>query len=219
MTESNPYIQALNALKSNKSHKLREIGDQWCTSEPLFWGINSLFGPFVLDLFSDGINSKCPAYYTAEDNALIQDWSEKLRELKGAAFANPPYSRAQKHDERYITGMTHIINHALAMREKGGRYVFLIKAATSETWWPVRADHVAFIRGRIGFDTPAWFIPADETQIPTGAFFAGAIVVFDKVWSGPAVSYVSRDELYERGQVFMIQARQLAKKLLERDEI
>ncbi|MFO6484413.1 hypothetical protein ACLBR5_13130 [Escherichia coli] len=39
------------------------------------------------------------------------------------------------------------MKHASAMRDKGGRYVFLIKAATSEVWWPEDADHIAFIRG------------------------------------------------------------------------
>jgi phage N-6-adenine-methyltransferase len=115
-----------------------------------------MFGPLVLDLFTDGENSKCPDFYTAEDNALTHDWSERLAELNGAAFANPPYSRAMQHDDVYITGMRHIVD--LAMREKGGRYVILIKAATSEVWWPENADHIAFIRGRIGFDVPKWFI-------------------------------------------------------------
>ncbi|MCV5901397.1 phage N-6-adenine-methyltransferase, partial [Escherichia coli] len=85
---------------------------------------------------SDGQNAKCAAFYTAEDNALTQDWSERLINLNGAAFANPPYSRATQHQEHYITGMRYIMQHASAMREKSGRYVFLIKAATSEVWWP-----------------------------------------------------------------------------------
>ncbi|MDP1276990.1 DNA N-6-adenine-methyltransferase, partial [Klebsiella pneumoniae] len=76
------------------------------------------------------------------------------------------------------------MNYAAAQREKGGRYVFLVKSATSETWWPEDADHVCFIRGRIGFDLPEWFKPADDKQRPTSAFFAGAIVVFDKSWAG-----------------------------------
>jgi phage N-6-adenine-methyltransferase len=144
-----------------------------------------MFGPLVLDLFTDGENSKCPDFYTAEDNALTHDWSERLAELNGAAFANPPYSRAMQHDDVYITGMRHIVDHTMAMREKGGRYVILIKAATSEVWWPENADHIAFIRGRIGFDVPKWFIPKDEKQVPSGAFFAGAVAVFDKNWNGP----------------------------------
>ncbi|MHA7847141.1 phage N-6-adenine-methyltransferase [Serratia sp. D1N4] len=204
------YCEKLSALRQQPAHELKEIGDQWRTPDPLFWGINAMFGPLVLDLFSDGENSKCPAFYTAEDNALTQDWSEKLADLHGAAFGNPPYSRAQQHEGQYITGMTYIMAHAMAMRERGGRYVFLIKAATSETWWPEDADHVAFIRGRIGFDVPKWFIPADEKQVPTGAFFAGAVAIFDKTWRGPAMSYISREQLEAQGRAFLEQISWLA---------
>jgi phage N-6-adenine-methyltransferase len=211
---TNKYTQALNELRGKASHELKEIGDQWCTPDNIFWGINAMFGPLVLDLFTDGENSKCPDFYTAEDNALTHDWSERLAELNGAAFANPPYSRAMQHDDVYITGMRHIVDHTMAMREKGGRYVILIKAATSEVWWPENADHIAFIRGRIGFDVPKWFIPKDEKQVPSGAFFAGAVAVFDKNWNGPATSYISRKDLEARGDAFMAQIRREALRML-----
>jgi len=209
----NKYCRELAELRSQPVHELKEVGDQWRTPENIFWGINSMFGPLVLDLFSDGENSKCEAYYTAEDNALTQDWSARLAELNGAAFGNPPYSRASQHEDQYITGMRYIMQHASAMREKGGRYVFLIKAATSEVWWPEDADHIAFIRGRIGFDLPTWFVPKDEKQVPTGAFFAGAVAVFDKNWRGPAMSYVSRKDLEARGDAFLSQIRREAERL------
>lgn len=199
----NKYCQALNELRAKSSHELKEVGDQWRTPELLFWGVNAMFGPLVLDLFADDSNAKCPAWYTAEDNALTQDWSARLAELGGAAFGNPPYSRSQYHEKQAITGMTHIMNHAADMREKGGRYVFLIKAAPSETWWPEDADHIVFIRGRVGFDLPEWFIPADDKQKPTSAFFAGAIAVFDKSWRGERFSYISRTELEAKGRAFM----------------
>lgn len=210
----NAYCSKLTSLRDKPAHQLKEVGDQWRTPDPLFWGINAMFGPLVLDLFTDGENSKCPAFYTAEDNALTHDWSEKLADLHGAAFGNPPYSRAQQHDGQYITGMVHIMAHTMAMRERGGRYVFLIKAATSETWWPEQADHIAFIRGRVGFDVPKWFVPADEKQVPTGAFFAGAVVIFDKTWRGPAMSYVSRAQLESMGEAFIAQIRREAERLL-----
>ncbi|MEX5411252.1 phage N-6-adenine-methyltransferase [Atlantibacter subterranea] len=209
----NKYCRELAELRSQESHMLKEVGDQWRTPENIFWGINAMFGPLVLDLFSDGENSKCEAYYTAEDNALTQDWSARLEELNGAAFGNPPYSRASQHEDQYITGMRYIMQHASAMREKGGRYVFLIKAATSEVWWPEDADHIAFIRGRIGFDLPTWFVPKDEKQVPTGAFFAGAVAVFDKSWRGPGMSYISRKALEARGDAFLAQIRRLAERL------
>lgn len=119
----NKYCRALAELRSKPAHELKEVGDQWRTPDLLFWGINSIFGPMVLDLFADDSNAKCPACYTAEDNALTQDWSERLAELGGAAFANPPYSRSQYHEKQAITGMTHIMNHTMAMRDKGGRYI------------------------------------------------------------------------------------------------
>lgn len=210
----NPYCAALAAQRAEPEHYIKDVGDQWRTPESLFWGINAMFGPITLDLFADADNAKCDAYYTAEDNALTQDWSERLKELGGAAYANPPYSRAKEYDGQYVTGMRHIIDHAMAMREKGGRYIFLIKAATSEVWWPEEADHVAFIRGRIGFDLPVWFKPADEKQKPTGAFFAGAVVILDKQWRGPAISYVTRDDLLTRGDAFLAQVRRMAEKLV-----
>lgn len=203
----NKYCQALAVLRSKPAHELKEVGDQWRTPDLLFWGINALFGPLVLDLFADDDNAKCPACYTAEDNALTQDWSERLAELGGAGYGNPPYSRSQYHEKQAITGMTHIMKYAAAQREKGGRYVFLIKAAPSETWWPEDADHIVFIRGRIGFDLPVWFVPADEKQKPTSAFFAGAIAVFDKSWRGERFSYINRTELEAKGRAFMALAQ------------
>lgn len=203
----NKYCQSLAALRSQPAHELKEVGDQWRTPDLLFWGINALFGPLVLDLFADADNAKCPTWYTAEDNALTQDWSERLAELGGAGYGNPPYSRSQYHEKQAITGMTHIMKYAAAQREKGGRYVFLIKAAPSETWWPEDADHIVFIRGRIGFDLLVWFVPADEKQKPTSAFFAGAIAVFDKSWRGERFSYINRTELEAKGRAFMALAQ------------
>ncbi|MEJ4044601.1 phage N-6-adenine-methyltransferase [Erwinia sp. SLM-02] len=207
MTEPvvNPYCAALDALRAQPTHKLKEIGDQWRSPDALWWGINAMFGPFVLDLFADASNAKCEVFYSAEDNALTQDWSARLAELRGAAYANPPYSRASQHDGQYITGMRHIMSHTLAMRELGGRYVFLIKAATGEVWWPEDADHVSFIRGRISFDLPGWYRPAPGEPNESSAGFGAAIAVFDKSWRGERFGYVSRDDLEVRGATFMRQ--------------
>lgn len=210
---TNAYSQALAEQKALTSHKLKEVGDQWRTPDALFWGINAMFGPLVLDLFSDGENSKCPAFYTAEDNALTQDWSTRLAELHGAAFANPPYSRASMHDDVYITGMRHIIAHTMDMRERGGRYVFLIKAATGETWWPENADHIALVRGRISFDLPVWYHPAYGQPAESSAGFGAAIAVFDKKWRGTSFSYINREELLAQGEAFLFQIRNEASRL------
>lgn len=46
---SNKYCQALVELRNKPAHELKEVGDQWRTPDNIFWGINTLFGPFVLD--------------------------------------------------------------------------------------------------------------------------------------------------------------------------
>lgn len=95
-----PYCQALEELRNRQSHKLKEVGDQWCTPDAIWWGINARFGPFTLDLFADDHNAKCENYYTAENNALTEDWSGRLSTIGGAAYVNPPYSR----EELELTG-------------------------------------------------------------------------------------------------------------------
>ena len=214
---TNSYCLALESLRAQQTHQLKQIGDQWRTPDRLWWGINSMFGPFVLDLFADASNAKCEAYYSAEDNALSQNWSERLAGLNGAAYANPPYSRASQHEGQYITGMRQIMDHTLAMRETGGRYIFLIKAATAEVWWPEDADHIAFIRGRISFDLPDWYRPAAGQPAESSAGFGAAIAVFDKTWRGPKFDYVSRDHLEARGATFMAQIERAAQRLTPRN--
>ncbi|MFO6427735.1 phage N-6-adenine-methyltransferase [Escherichia coli] len=123
---SNKYCQALVELRNKPAHELKEVGDGWRAPDNIFWGINTL-SLVCLDLFTDGDNAKCAAYYTAEDNALAHDWSERLAELKGAAFGNPHTAAPVSMRGGAAAGMRYIMKHASAMRDKGGRYVFLIK--------------------------------------------------------------------------------------------
>ncbi|AQS40232.1 phage N-6-adenine-methyltransferase [Shewanella psychrophila] len=208
--KTNAYAQQLDDLKAKGAHLLKEVGDQWQTPTPLFWGINAKFGPFVHDIFTDGHNSKCPSFYTAEDNALVQDWTKDF--AGGVGFANPPYSRpCLDDDNQAITGMIKIIAKALAEREKGAKFVFAIKCAPSEVWWPEQADHVCFVRGRISFELPQWFIPANEKQEASSAGFGMAIVVFDKNWTGERLSYISRDALVKQGKMLLDMVEATAK--------
>lgn len=105
--------------------------------------------PFVVNLFADASNAKCELFYSAEDNALTQDWSARLVILRGAAYGNPPYSRASQHEDQYITGIRQIMAPTLAMCELGGRYVCLIKAATGEATKNPRAR---VLRQRLSLD-------------------------------------------------------------------
>lgn len=210
------YVDNLNAMKAQQYHLASKIKDQWRTPEWLFQAINHLYGPVVLDLFTDGQNAKCPRYYTAEDNALTQPWAARLAEIQldmlgepgvssmyhvqVKAFANPPYSREMVGDDP-LTGMTHIMAKADLERKLGGGTVWLTKSATSEGWWPNEtASQIIFIKGRIGFEPPAWFNPHPDSSKPTSAGFGAAIILFDPEHDEILPNaYITREELLEIG--------------------
>lgn len=207
----NHYAQALAELQAKPDHELKQIGDQWETPKPLAWGLFHHFaptlGPVVTDMFADDCNALVPNYYTAADNALTQELASDLRHLGGAAFGNPPYSRpCADSDGNPITGMEAILNFCREQRALGAKIMLLIKAATSETWWPEDADFIQFISGRIGFKAPSWYVPRDpKKDKPSASGFASAVVIFDAGWQGerrPEAS-LRRDDLITTGEIIL----------------
>lgn len=213
----NQYASRLLALQQAPSHKLKEIGDQWQSPEPLAWGLFHRFapmiGPVVIDLFADDCNALVANYYTAADNALLQDWAGDSRRLGGSCYANPPYSRQELDDDgNPITGMEAILEYCRTQRELGAKIMLLIKAATSDGWWPEDADMIQFISGRVGFNAPSWYKPRDQKlDKPSSAGFPSAVVIFDKDWKWERrpVERLNRDDLMTTGQIIldMIDAR------------
>ncbi len=207
----NHYAQALAELQAQPDHELKQIGDQWQTPKALAWGLFHQFaptlGPVVLDMFADDCNALVPHYYDAEDNALTQELAADLRRLGGAAFGNPPYSRPYTDSEgNPITGMEAILNYCREQRAQGAKIMLLIKAATSETWWPEDADFIQFISGRIGFEVPSWYVPRDpKKDKPSASGFASAVAIFDANWQGERrpEARLRRDDLITTGQIIL----------------
>ncbi|WP_323077020.1 phage N-6-adenine-methyltransferase [Aeromonas hydrophila] len=207
----NHYAQALAELQLQPDHELKQIGDQWQTPKALAWGLFHHFaptlGPVVLDMFADDCNALVPNYYDAEDNALTQELAADLRSLGGAAYANPPYScPCVDGDGNPITGMEAILNFCREQRAQGAKIMLLIKAATSETWWPEDADFIQFISGRIGFEVPSWYVPRDpKKDKPSSSSFASAVVIFDASWQGERrpEARLRRDDLITTGQIIL----------------
>lgn len=207
----NHYAKALAELQLQPDHELKQIGDQWQTPKPLAWGLFHHFapslGPVVLDMFADDCNHLVPNYYDAADNALTQELASDLRRLGGAAFGNPPYSRPSVDGEgNPITGMETILNFCREQRAQGAKIMLLIKAATSETWWPEDADFIQFISGRIGFEVPSWYVPRDpKKDKPSSSGFASAVVIFDASWQGERrpEARLRRDDLITTGQIIL----------------
>lgn len=220
------YVARLETIKAQEHHQNKEIGDQWRTPDWLFYGVDAFVGAgrIKLDLFTDGIiNSKCANYYTANDNALVQDWAATLFDLgdDAMAYANPPYSIASAEDGQPITGMVHIMRKAWEERNAGAKTVWVVKSATSETWWPViteevktiaavtgmdlsqipQADRIIHIQGRISFERPAWFKPGPGCKKAVGAGFGATILIFDKTLPPvPGDLYVHREHLKSLGE-------------------
>jgi len=188
----------------------------------LAWGLFHHFapkiGPVVLDLFADHSNAMVGNYYTAEDNALLQDWAGDAGRQGGACFGNPPYSRPEfDADGNPITGMDNIIAYCRAQREQGAKIMLLIKAATSEGWWPEDADFIQFVSGRVTFEAPNWYVPRDpKKDKPSSSGFASAVVIFDRDWKWerrPAERLV-RADLVTTGEIILGMIHQRAAELL-----
>lgn len=207
----NDYAQRLAELQQQPDHELKQIGDQWQTPEAiahgLFWHFGPKLGPVVLDLFASDANALAPNYYTAEINALTQEWANDLRQLGGAAFANPPYSRPESDsDGTPITGIENILAYCREQRELGAKIMLLIKAGTSEGWWPEDADFIQFVAGRIGFKAPNWYVPRDpKKDKPSSSGFASAVVIFDKDWKWERrpIERLNRNDLETQGRMIM----------------
>lgn len=201
---NNPYLEKLRAVRDQRTHKLSELGDQWRTPDWLFLALNELYGPLVLDCFTDGQNAKTPAFFTAEDNALRQDWKARLDRIGedfGTCFYNPPYSRASQVGKQYITGMRYIMAKVIEEHKKGAPSVGLVKTATSEVWWPANeASQVIHIQGRISYDPPHWYRPEEDKRVAGAGFPASIIIMNGTNSERKKEAYISREELMEIGK-------------------
>ena len=110
----------------------------WETPQDFFNKLDDLFG-FNLDACASSDNAKVSNYYTAEQDALAQDW-------QGVVWCNPPYGREQikfiqkAHDESVKHGST---------------VVCLIPARPDTKVWQglifAKANQICFIKGRLKF--------------------------------------------------------------------
>lgn len=217
----NHYSQTLEALKAQPDHELKQVGDQWQTPKAIAWGLFHTFapkiGPVVIDVFADECNHLVANYYTAADNALMQDLAGDCRRLGGAAYGNPPYSIPKQDDNgNPLTGMENILNWCREQRDAGAKIMLLIKAATSDGWWPEDADFIQFIAGRIAFEAPAWYKPRDpKKDKPTASGFASAVMIWDKEWKWERrpVERLNRDDLITTGNILLGMIEQRASEL------
>lgn len=210
------YIQTLLDTKLKRLHIAKDVQDEWRTPDLEFLGIQAKYCPaefFSIDLFTDGtINSKAPLFFTAKENALIQEWSKYCKE-QGVApfgFANPPFSKEHKgllEDGTTCTGLNKIMPKAYMEMKLGFHSVWFVPNNTEADWFPHRLSKYPasaifkLVNGRVSFDTPDWYKQDPEGSKPSSSRGGMSVIIFDPWHNGePIDDVVSRNELRELGQ-------------------
>lgn len=112
--------------------------DEWATPQDFFDGLDKEFG-FELDVCATAENAKCDAYYTKEQDGLVQAWHKAA----AVCWMNPPYGRQ----------IGAWMKKAYEESQKGATVVCLVPARTDTAWWHDYAmrGSVRFVRGRLKF--------------------------------------------------------------------
>ena len=134
----------------------------WETPQELFDNLNNEFD-FELDAFASDKNAKCKHFFTEQDDALQQDWTEYK-----SIFINPPYT-SKVQDE-----VLKKINDTISSNWRGV-IVLLIPARTDTKRWHDyifnKADDIRFIKGRLRFEIDG--VPRGSSTFPS------AVIVYD----------------------------------------
>lgn len=127
--------------------------DAWATPQDLFDELDAEFG-FGLDVCASADNAKCPRYFTAEDDGLVQSW-------QGTCWMNPPYGNV----------IESWVRKAYESAQDGATVVCLVPARVDTGWWwdYCRYGEIRFLRGRLKFGD-------GENSAP----FPSAVVVFPR---------------------------------------
>lgn len=129
--------------------------EEWGTPQELFNRLNKEFN-FTIDICASKENTKCPKYYTKEEDALKQEWG-------GVIWMNPPYGRQ----------IGNWVKKAKEIARQGkATVVCLLPARTDTAWWhdyAMKANEIRLIRGRLKFGDGKGSAP-----------FPSAVVVFKK---------------------------------------
>ena len=107
----------------------------WQTPPELFEPLHAEFG-FTLDAAASAENALLPRYWTAEDDALTQDWTGER------VYCNPPYGRS---GHRFIRK---------AAERRAAVAVLLVPARPDTAAWHecvLGVAEIRFIRGRVRF--------------------------------------------------------------------
>src|SRR5436853_1978050 len=95
----------------------RSLTTEWETPQAFFDRLHGEFG-FTLDVCATPANAKCPRFFTAADDGLVQPW-------EGVCWMNPPYGKT----------IGQWIAKAYTSAQEGATVVCLLPVRTDTKWW------------------------------------------------------------------------------------
>jgi len=157
--------------------------NEWRTPGWLYQQLHREFD-FQLDAAADQTNALCPRYYTAEMDALKQEWGVDADRV----WTNPPYGR--------LIGKFVQKAYEQTLKHPNLTVCLLVPARPDTKWWHACCAHgeVRFLKGRLKFTNAA--LPsfrADGDFKVSPAPFPSAIVILGKL-AKPGTSYVHYHE-------------------------
>lgn len=129
--------------------KFDSTRQDWTTPDEMYQELHSEFG-FTLDAAADASNTKCPFFFSKEDDALSQDWGQHT------VWLNPPYGDGKGNKLKDWVTKAH---HASL---SGATVVMLIPSRTNTIWFHdvcLAKGEVRFIKGRPKFGDATHGLP------------------------------------------------------------
>ena len=132
--------------------------DEWSTPEDFYQALHTEFG-FGLDAAASDGNTKCPAWFSLDINALQMSWYDAVMAVgtaeglssAPAVWLNPPYSQCRD-----------FLKKASEEARAGCTVVCLVPSRTDTRWWheyvwdatthePRPGVEIRFVKGRLKF--------------------------------------------------------------------
>jgi phage N-6-adenine-methyltransferase len=109
-------------------------GPRRVLGQALFDALNMEFG-FTVDVCASPENSKCPRFFSVEQDGLKQDWAGEI------VFMNPPYGKQ----------IGKWVRKAFYSAQNGSTCVCLVPARTDTRWFHkyCMKGEIRFLRGRL----------------------------------------------------------------------
>lgn len=111
--------------------------DGFYTPDHVFEYAEAKWGPFDLDAAASALNTKAPAFFTEQDDALRHSWHDVV-------WCNPPYKKLLD----WV-----LYAHEQVKAGNARRVVLLLPAHTATRWFHHALDYgkVEFIKGKVKF--------------------------------------------------------------------